>query len=1112
MKNRILIISLLFVVYLQTIQGQTSPSIQLNLQPGQTFSGAIAGSMQLLNTDRIPYGVLYERVVGWALLQQWNSGDTTNLVHIKQAWWDLENSRETPGNRFDPLKNAVALSLTENKIPLIAINFGFGYVDSLALEDGRIIIENNQLIDAGGESPYITKEVHLAALSTEKVIVNTPYQLVCNSSFLLDNLTNETVTGYSVQNLANGQTVNLPASGTAGVTFTGLGISLLKITMHTGNGSYISYQEIEVVPSGFRLRSGEATSIEPEDRLLTSTIPFKGYGETTATISHADYHIYYHFKNGNKTQSERILKKPIVIVDGFDPMDDRKYNEIYDKLLRYYNGTDSVKLGDELRLKGYDVVILNFPITGTNSKANKTNVNIPEIPGFINRDGGADYIERNAFLLVKLIQELNAELQGNGSNEKLVVVGPSMGGQISRYALAYMEKKEAEGIPDMNHNTRLWLSFDSPHLGANIPLAIQKDLYFFGYSGGEQTAKDAYNKQLHSVAAQQMLIEQLDSRWGSAIATDGQNGTAVYHQTYYTALKNNGLAGSEGWPTKLRKVALVNGNGGGISTHQPSDQFLSLDAYKTIFNTKVVEIKNRFMPPTGSQNTYFKGMVASTGFLSLDFFSVDQNVTNVNQRGSMDIVQGGTINVQSDIKDQFSAGLRKKGVTRQTWSMMENHSFIPTVSALGFKNSSFNWNATINNRDLVQTGEIPFDNYYIPSYNQGHVSLTTESVEWLNHQLDGNYYNQIKKMTIVGPTTLCGQSTYIIDNLIPGATVQWSAGNNNITLISGQGTNRAVFRHSGFEDSEVRATITLGGMPVEQLVFPVNVCQPYISGASTICNPTTYTIEKLPMGATIEWRNNTEIERTSPQGGVSATFKKIKNGKSTVKANITVGSKNVSLYMNVDVGPPSRPWVHKGSTVYKESSVGFNMCLGQGTTSLYLMMMNPDNSSGYSSWEVTKTVNPENFQIVQSENYLYVNPLKIGGGAFKIRSRNDCGLSEEMFINLTITTCGGGGGPIELPGFPIFDLIINPNPTTDVVNVELKVKQPEDSTSVPQNMTTAQISGMHEIQLWSSASLLRTYKTDQQKYQVPVSGLPAGIYFIRVIKDGKTYTRKLIKR
>ncbi|MEA4916750.1 T9SS type A sorting domain-containing protein [Proteiniphilum sp.] len=84
--------------------------------------------------------------------------------------------------------------------------------------------------------------------------------------------------------------------------------------------------------------------------------------------------------------------------------------------------------------------------------------------------------------------------------------------------------------------------------------------------------------------------------------------------------------------------------------------------------------------------------------------------------------------------------------------------------------------------------------------------------------------------------------------------------------------------------------------------------------------------------------------------------------------------------------------------------------------------------------------------------------------------------------------------------------------TTDVVSVELKVKQQQDSTAVPQNMTSARISGMYEIQLWSSASLLKTDKTDQPKYQISVSGLPAGIYFIRVIKDGKTYTKKLIKR
>lgn len=30
-------------------------------------------------------------------------------------------------------------------------------------------------------------------------------------------------------------------------------------------------------------------------------------------------------------------------------------------------------------------------------------------------------------------------------------------------------------------------------------------------------------------------------------------------------------------------------------------------------------------------------------------------------------------------------------------------------------------------------------------------------------------------------------------------------------------------------------------------------------------------------------------------------------------------------------------------------------------------------------------------------------------------------------------------------------------------------------------------------------------------YQIPVSDLPKGIYFVRVIKDGKTYTEKFLK-
>ena len=106
-------------------------------------------------------------------------------------------------------------------------------------------------------------------------------------------------------------------------------------------------------------------------------------------------------------------------------------------------------MADILRLEGYDIVILNAPVYTTDGKL---------------IDGGADYIQRNALVLVELINFLNAEKVGD---EELVVLGPSMGGLIARYGLSYMEQNSIE------HETRLYISFDSPHRGANIPCVAQ---------------------------------------------------------------------------------------------------------------------------------------------------------------------------------------------------------------------------------------------------------------------------------------------------------------------------------------------------------------------------------------------------------------------------------------------------------------------------------------------------------------------------------------------------------------------------------------------------------------------------------------------------------------
>ena len=80
--------------------------------------------------------------------------------------------------------------------------------------------------------------------------------------------------------------------------------------------------------------------------------------------------------------------------------------------------------------------------------------------------------------------------------------------------------------------------------------------------------------------------------------------------------------------------------------------------------------------------------------------------------------------------------------------------------------------------------------------------------------------------------------------------------------------------------------------------------------------------------------------------------------------------------------------------------------------------------------------------------------------------------------------------------------------------VTLKLTKSDDGILSPQDqgsMATKGVTSTYEIQLWSRLTMLRSFKTNQPTFQIPIAGLPAGLYFVRVIKDGQTYTAKLIK-
>lgn len=75
-----------------------------------------------------------------------------------------------------------------------------------------------------------------------------------------------------------------------------------------------------------------------------------------------------------------------------------------------------------------------------------------------------DYLQRNAHVLTAVIERIRT---GLGSQEKFLIEARSLGGVIARYALTQMESERNA------HRVNVFISNDSPQMGAYVPLGVQ---------------------------------------------------------------------------------------------------------------------------------------------------------------------------------------------------------------------------------------------------------------------------------------------------------------------------------------------------------------------------------------------------------------------------------------------------------------------------------------------------------------------------------------------------------------------------------------------------------------------------------------------------------------
>lgn len=377
---------------------------------------------------------------------------------------------------------------------------------------------------------------------------------------------------------------------------------------------------------------------------------------------------YVYYAHGN---NDRRVKRPFLLAEGFPGGNDP--NLIYE----YFNGRDGrdwnpdSNLADQLRARGYDVIILIFSTRGA-------------------------AIQANAFVYLRALEFFWEETRN--PNAQIVAAGGSMGGLIARYALTYGKHY---GKP-MGKVARL-LTFDSPHRGANLPISIQFTARYFG-SHAESTIT-----LLNYPCAQQMLAQQVRGPTGPE---------DVVKAEYIDFYKELEAMSDNGYPKDIERYAVCNGAADGTALIPPRTHALTGSRghwpglnFTAILYTTPNEPLSRRLAIADSRNTD-RDYVGIMYVEPTSFFP------------SRDGVAGGTANHF----EQAAAALNPACAFSSIQLHHPRSCFIPAHSALGVNVVGDAYGFKPNQ---LREGATPFKKWIATATNTSHCTINKAIRDWV---------------------------------------------------------------------------------------------------------------------------------------------------------------------------------------------------------------------------------------------------------------------------------------------------------------------------------------------------------------------------------------------
>lgn len=1036
--------ALLFILFFNVANAQTDTNT--------SFADRMNYIFQSLEKPRVPNGLLLDYAMEFTNLSNFNGAALTDSNKVMTSeFWEIYNtlylSRIHP-NGFTLQNPSVFDSLwfgqrDYGKIVLSGLFYNYARFREDAVQNNLITIQNEQVIDSyvNGiwQDPYFTEKVFAVSPSLEyyegkNLQVVLPSNLwQTNAAGEVNNISIDFGDGQGYRTLSVGTPLSLNYSDTGSKTWT--------YRLQLSGGQYL-YSHSQVKIKNAITETGCANcrfgATNPETITFTADEAFQGAAANGfITIRYRD--------------ADLGLRRPLIVVEGFDAghitspelqfgtttIDD--FNENV-----FFSGSPAINDVILNNFREYDIIYVDWR-------------------------NGTDFLQRNGLLLETIIRWVNANkepLPGAGFAQN-VILGQSMGGVISRWALRDMETRLAQ-----QHQTRMFISMDAPQQGANVPAAYQhlakhmRNLYlqtnvwggvelFQWITGGPSPFRAL--SIADRPASRQMLINWVN---GSG------NIDNTMHDQWQTELRNLGYPSQN----NIRNIAVSNGaECGTTQPFAPGAELLNINGKaNTRFLGDLVgqiafplagvllgqggfylgilpgrnEIKYEFIanaqPQQGASQRIYRGKISYTKrilwLIPVTVTITERNNNNNSSLLPLDYYAGGQINTGVNINDiNIQNALVKFNLS---FSHIPTFSFIPTPSALDIGLN----NVTLNNADYlaryiggappVVPRNSPFQNFVTAFNNQRrneqHIGFFPRNGDWLAQeltQIDNPPHNPpvancsafCENGTIIGNPLICNAQTFTAP-FGAGVTYAWVIGDPSLVTPNVVGNTITLTRNPNANGTTTLTVNISGACGSTTLSIPITVGTVFIG---------TYTIS-----------SNYSQPTSRTLGPNNAAIFLPANQSFSVTAYIT--TPNLS----------SPSWARAAS------SYPFNW-FSSGT------QLNFNGTSG-------------------SGAYTQRN------GTFEFTGNAGCGLTTASF-NWPVITQGWG-----------FRMAATPNPATNNLNVEVMDETPQAKSSGLQQtitMTLYNLTNTLVMKRW-------IFKTSQPTYNLDVSGIKMGQYVL-VVEKGK---------